>query len=45
MIWGFAGIGLIAGGVISHRIGRTIGFSAYKITISIVYLIHGDPVL
>jgi len=41
MIWGFAGIELIAGGVISHRIGRTIRFSAYKITISIVYLIHG----
>src|SRR6516162_790646 len=41
MIWGCAGLGLIAGGIVAHRIGRNLGFTAYKRTISIVYLIHG----
>ena len=41
LIWGCAGLGLIAGGIIAHRIGRNLSFEAYKRTISIVYLIHG----
>jgi len=41
LIWGFAGLGLIAGGIVADRIGRSLGFAAYKRTISIVYLIHG----
>jgi MFS family permease len=41
MIWGCAGIGLITGGILAHRIGRKLDFEAYKLTISIVYLIHG----
>jgi predicted MFS family arabinose efflux permease len=41
LIWGCAGLGLIAGGIIAHRIGRNLSFAAYKRTISIVYLIHG----
>ena len=41
LIWGFAGIGLIAGGIVAHKIGRNLGFAAYKRTISIVFLIHG----
>lgn len=41
LIWGCAGFGLIAGGIVAHRIGRNLGFAAYKRTISIVYLIHG----
>jgi predicted MFS family arabinose efflux permease len=41
LIWGFAGIGLIAGGILAHRIGHNLSFAAYKRTISIVYLLHG----
>jgi MFS family permease len=41
MIWGCAGVGLIAGGMVSHRIGRSLSFAGYKRTISIVYIIHG----
>ena len=41
MIWGCAGIGLIAGGVLAHNIGRNLGFNTYKATISAVFLIHG----
>ncbi|HYR41989.1 MAG TPA: MFS transporter [Terriglobia bacterium] len=41
MIWGCAGVGLIAGGILGHRIGRELGFEAYKLTVSIVYVIHG----
>ncbi|MBZ5603148.1 MAG: MFS transporter [Acidobacteriia bacterium] len=41
IIWGFAGIGLIAGAVVAHRIGPRLSFGGYKRTISIAYLIHG----
>jgi MFS family permease len=41
LIWGCAGIGLLAGGILAHRIGHSLGFEAYKRTISVVYLIHG----
>ncbi len=41
IIWGCAGIGLIAGAMVAHRIGRTISFEAYKRIISISYVIHG----
>jgi MFS family permease len=41
VIWGFAGIGLLAGGAIAHAMGRKMGFDSYKVTVSIVYLIHG----
>src|SRR6266571_2178796 len=41
VICGCAGIGLIAGAMLAHRIGRKLSFEAYKLTISIVYIIHG----
>ncbi len=41
IIWGFGGIGLVAGALIANAIGRRIGFRAYKLAISICYLIHG----
>src|SRR2546426_12584266 len=41
VIWGCAGIGLIAGALVAHRIGRELSFEAYKVTVSVVYLIHG----
>jgi MFS family permease len=40
-IWGFAGIGLLLGGVISHFTGRRASFTEYKRAVTISYLIHG----
>lgn len=40
-LWGSAGMGLIAGGFIAHRLGRWLNFDQYKMTISICYLVHG----
>jgi MFS family permease len=40
-IWGFAGIGLLIGGALGHRAGRTASFSRYKRTVTVSYLIHG----
>ncbi len=41
IIWGCAGIGLIIGALIAHRMGKTISFENYKRMISICYVIHG----
>ncbi|MDQ2945493.1 MAG: MFS transporter [Acidobacteriota bacterium] len=41
MLWGAAGIGLLIGGAFAHWLGRRIGFGGYKLTIFVVYLIHG----
>jgi len=41
IIWGSAGIGLVAGAVVAHHLGRRIGFKGYKRAISICYVIHG----
>src|SRR5262249_3730309 len=41
VIWGCAGIGLVSGSIIAHRMGRTLSFEQYKLTISIVYILHG----
>jgi MFS family permease len=40
-IWGFAGVGLLVGGAIGHLAGRKIGFSGYKRTVTVSYLVHG----
>ena len=40
-IWGFAGIGLLAGGAIGHLAGRKVGFSGYKRVVTVSYLVHG----
>jgi MFS family permease len=40
-IWGCAGIGLIIGGAIGHRLGRTLSFDGYKRSVIICYVIHG----
>jgi MFS family permease len=40
-IWGSAGIGLILGAVLAHRIFPRLSFKAYKLTISLCYLMHG----
>ena len=41
IIWSAAGVGLVIGGVLAHRIGRRLSFSGYKNAISISYFIHG----
>ena len=41
VIWGCAGIGLVIGALIAHRIGPKLTFNGYKRTVSIVYVIHG----
>ncbi len=40
-IWGFAGIGLLAGGALAHFAGRRAGFPAYKRAITVSYIAHG----
>jgi len=41
IIWGCAGAGLLVGGGIGYRLGKTLDFAQYKRTIAIVYVIHG----
>jgi MFS family permease len=40
-LWGTAGIGLLIGGVVGNRLGKTIDFEAYKRTVFFCYLLHG----
>lgn len=40
-LWGTAGVGLLIGGFIGNRIGRSIPFNAYKRTVFLCYLFHG----
>ncbi len=40
-IWACAGLGLVAGGMFAHWLGKRIDFARYKATISIAYVIHG----
>jgi len=41
MIWGFAGLGLLAGGTLAYTLGRRLSFSNYKRAIVICYIVHG----
>jgi MFS family permease len=41
LIWGCAGVGLLVGGFIAHRIGDQVSFARYKMLVSICYVIHG----
>ncbi len=40
-IFGFAGIGLLAGGMIGHLAGRRVDFAGYKRTVTVSYVMHG----
>jgi hypothetical protein len=40
-IWGCAGIGLLAGGVLGHWLGKRLSFEGYKRAIAICYIVHG----
>ena len=41
IVWGCAGIGLLIGGVIGHRLGERLSFDGYKRTVVVCYVIHG----
>jgi MFS family permease len=41
LIWGTAGFGLVAGGLLAHRLGPRLGFRGYKNAISVGYFVHG----
>lgn len=40
-IWGSAGIGLIVGSLIAHRLFPRLSFRAYKNAVAIAYILHG----
>jgi MFS family permease len=41
LIWSMAGFGLVAGGLLAHRLGPRLNFRGYKHAISVGYFIHG----
>ncbi|MBV8817244.1 MAG: MFS transporter, partial [Acidobacteriaceae bacterium] len=41
VIWSAAGFGLVAGGVLAHRLGAKLSFRNYKNAISVGYFLHG----
>jgi len=41
-VWGSAGIGLIAGGLVANTWGRTLSFERYKWTVVGCYVLHGS---
>jgi MFS family permease len=41
IIWGFAGLGLLSGGIFANWLGKKLSFTAYKITILIDLVVHG----
>ena len=40
-LWGVAGVGLLVGGVIGNRLGKTIPFHQYKRVVFYCFLLHG----
>jgi len=40
-IWGFAGVGLLAGGALAHMAGGRLDFAGYKRAVALSYLVHG----
>lgn len=40
-LWASAGIGLLIGGTLAHRLGARLSFAAYKRTIVVCYVVHG----
>jgi MFS family permease len=40
-IWGSAGLGLVAGGVLAHRLGRQLTFDKYKTSVTYLLFVHG----
>ncbi|HYM10809.1 MAG TPA: MFS transporter, partial [Bryobacterales bacterium] len=40
-IWGSAGVGLLIGGFLAHRMAKRLTFEGYKKTILVCFLLHG----
>ncbi|HYO82921.1 MAG TPA: MFS transporter, partial [Bryobacteraceae bacterium] len=40
-IWGFAGAGLVGGGIFAHWLGPRLSFEDYKRAVGICYVVHG----
>jgi MFS family permease len=40
-IWSMAGVGLLVGGAIGHKLGRRLNFAGYKRTIMVAHALHG----
>jgi len=40
-LWGFAGLGLLAGGLLGHALGRRLDFQGYKRAVALAYVSHG----
>lgn len=40
-LWATAGVGLLIGGFVGNRLGKTIGFDSYKKTVFFCYVLHG----
>ncbi|MEO8658736.1 MAG: MFS transporter, partial [Bryobacteraceae bacterium] len=41
IIWGFAGVGLVIGGLVGHRLGAKLDFKGYKRAIGASFFLHG----
>jgi predicted MFS family arabinose efflux permease len=42
ILWGAAGLGLVAGGILGNRLNQKIGFVGYKRAVSFCYVFHGS---
>lgn len=40
-LWGAAGVGLVIGGIVGHRMSKVLDFNNYKRAIAICYVFHG----
>ena len=41
IIWGCAGLGLLAGGALAYGVGRRLSFNNYKRVVVVCYIVHG----
>lgn len=41
IIWGFAGVGLVIGGLLGHKAGAKLDFLGYKRAIALAFFVHG----
>jgi len=41
IIWGFAGVGLVIGGLLGHKLGAKLDFIGYKRAIAAAFFVHG----
>lgn len=41
LIWSFAGIGLVLGGLLGHRLGKRLSYGQYLHAVWIAFLVHG----